>query len=307
MTHEWPLIAFTLMSQMAVGAFLLLKAIHFFARRASGTLDADRMMDRALLAIGPVLFAGMIFSLFHLGDPLNAAKAFNNIGSSWLSREILMFTLFVIMGGVFAVLQWRKIGSYRFRGIFAWIAAILGLGLIYCMAKVYLLRTVPTWNLWITTAGFFNTAFLLGAMALGVAYLISPSRLKTGVPDPASPVPWEGLLRGPSRGLAVFSIVLLCVQSLLISLRIFRLATGEAAAREGLSRIMDTFGPILAFRCVLIFAGILMLSYFLKKSVRRPDRNPLLIRLACTAFVLVLASEVLGRFLFYASYQSVGL
>jgi len=47
---------------------LILGIVHFFAARQWGEAEADRLSDRALLAIGPVLVLGTIASLFHLGN-----------------------------------------------------------------------------------------------------------------------------------------------------------------------------------------------------------------------------------------------
>jgi DMSO reductase anchor subunit len=47
-----------------------------------------------------------------------------------------------------------------------WVTFLLGLGLIYCMAKIYQLRTMPVWNTWRTMAGFFITSILLGCLAM---------------------------------------------------------------------------------------------------------------------------------------------
>ena len=109
--REWALITFTILAQMSVGSFIVLGAIHYFVVQKSGTKQADELSDRALLAIGPVLALGMAASLLHLGNPLNAYKAVTNLGSSWLSREILFGVLFAVVGALFALMQWRKISS----------------------------------------------------------------------------------------------------------------------------------------------------------------------------------------------------
>jgi DMSO reductase anchor subunit len=46
------------------------------------------------------------------------------------------------------------------------VTSLLGVGLIYSMAKVYQLRTMPSWNTWRTMAGFFITALLLGQLLM---------------------------------------------------------------------------------------------------------------------------------------------
>ena len=74
---------------------------------------------------------------------------------SWLSREILFFGLFGIGWLVGFVLPEMK-----------WITSLLGVALIYSMAKVYQLRTMPVWNTWRTMAGFFITSALLGQLLM---------------------------------------------------------------------------------------------------------------------------------------------
>jgi anaerobic dimethyl sulfoxide reductase subunit C (anchor subunit) len=134
-TQEWALILFTILAQMAVGSFLVLGVLHAYARRQAGEAAAERLSDRALLALGPVMVLALIASLFHLGSPLNAPRAVLNLGSSWLSREIFMGVLFTVSGGLFALMQWRKIASSSLRNITAWIAAIVGLGFIFSMSQ----------------------------------------------------------------------------------------------------------------------------------------------------------------------------
>jgi anaerobic dimethyl sulfoxide reductase subunit C (anchor subunit) len=53
--RDWALITFTILVQMSVGSFLVLGVVHFYATRKAGMEEADRMSDRALLAIVPVL------------------------------------------------------------------------------------------------------------------------------------------------------------------------------------------------------------------------------------------------------------
>ncbi len=110
-TQEWALVIFTILMQMAVGSFLVLGIVYFFASRKHGAEEANRLSDRALWAIGPVLALGMLASLFHLGTPLKAYTAVSNFGSSWISSEILFTVIFLVLGGIFAIMQWRKIGT----------------------------------------------------------------------------------------------------------------------------------------------------------------------------------------------------
>ena len=144
------LITFTILTQMSVGAFLVLGLVHFFVARKAGMEQADRMSDRALLAIGPVIVLAMIASLFHLGNPINAPRAVTNLASSWLSREVFFTVLFVVLGGAFALMQWRKVASFTVRNVIAWVATVIGLVAVFSMSQIYMLETQPAWNSWAT-------------------------------------------------------------------------------------------------------------------------------------------------------------
>lgn len=82
---DWALVVFTILAQMSVGSFWVLGFVHFFSVRKAGQEEADRLSDRALLVVGPLLVLALVASLLHLGDPLNAFRAVSNVGSSWLS------------------------------------------------------------------------------------------------------------------------------------------------------------------------------------------------------------------------------
>jgi DMSO reductase anchor subunit len=46
--------------------------------------------------------------------------------------------------------------------------AILGVGMVYCMGQVYLLRAVPAWNNWHTPLAFFLSAIVLGTLGMNL-------------------------------------------------------------------------------------------------------------------------------------------
>ena len=98
--REFALITFSILAQLSVGSFLVLGVVHFFALRKAGEAEADRLSDRALIAIWLTLLLGLAASLFHLGNPLNAWRAVGNLGTSWLSREIASGVVFAALGGL---------------------------------------------------------------------------------------------------------------------------------------------------------------------------------------------------------------
>lgn len=303
--HEWALVAFTILSQMSVGTFLVLGIVHFFARRRAGIEAAEQLSDIALLAIGPVIILAFVASLFHLGNPLNAYRAVASLGSSWLSREILSGILFAAVGGLFALMQWRKIGSETLRSVIAWIAALIGLFFVYAMAQVYMMRTVPTWNTWYTPASFFTTTFLLGAVAVGAAFVASYAYL--GRKEPEEAAAQSELLRQTLYWIAIASIVMLGVEFVIIPAYLAFQYAGEASAIAALRALVGEYGTLFILRLVLVFVGAGLLAVALVRNTLKAGSERSLAGLAYAAFALVLVSEVTGRFLFYATYTRMGL
>ena len=140
---EMPLVAFTLLVQMAVGVFWA----------AQWMVDSLPLIP--YLLIGVCLGLGGFFSFAHLGAKRNAWRTPFHLKKSWLSREILFVGLFGAGWLAGFVLPEMK-----------WVTSLLGIGLVYSMAKVYRLHTMPAWDTWRTTAGFFITSALLGQLLM---------------------------------------------------------------------------------------------------------------------------------------------
>lgn len=302
-TREWALVAFTILAQMSVGSFLVLGAVHFLAKRKAGEAEADRLSDRALLAIGPVLILGMIASLFHLENPANAYRAVMNVGSSWLSREILFGILFAAVGFLFAIMQWRKLASPAVRIAVAGVAALIGVALVYSMARVYMLPNQPSWNSAATPLSFFATTLLLGALAMGAAFSVNYTYLKARR-QPALQTQSD-LLRDALRWIALASIVLLGFQMVVISADLVNQSAGDAAAT--VAKIGEEYGAIFVLRVALVFLGAGVFAFFLYKNAASAAKEQVLANLVYGAFALVLVAEVLGRFLFYATHIGIGI
>ena len=306
--REWALILYTILTQLSVGAFIIIGVVHFFAERKAGIVEADRMSDRALLAIGPLLVLAMIASLFHLGTPANAYRAISNVGSSWLSREILFTVLFLVVGGVFALMQWRKVSTPQVRNAIAVLAAVIGVVLVYSMSRVYMIRTVPVWDNLATPISFFTTTFLLGALAVGLAYVVNYSYMqRRGEAECGDTGVQCELLRTAMRGLAIAAILLVGIHLVIVPAHLAYLSGGPQAAQESASIISEDYGVLLILRLVLVFLGAAVLGSFIYQNASSPGRERFIGNLALVAFALVLVGEVVGRFIFYASEVSLGI
>ena len=149
---ERSLVVFTILSQMTIGTFWLL-----------GILNGLSALN--LLILTAVMLTALAASFLHLGSPICAWRAFSGWRSSWLSREVLCAASFTGLLGGLTLATWLPIGP---AGAGLWLAALCGLALLISMMQVYRLRTIPVWNQWQTTASFFITTLLLGALLCGV-------------------------------------------------------------------------------------------------------------------------------------------
>jgi anaerobic dimethyl sulfoxide reductase subunit B (iron-sulfur subunit) len=157
--EEVPLVAFTLLAQMSAGmaAAAVFSHISFLH----------------LLAIGFLLGLGGLISFLHLGTKKNAWRAIMHLQKSWLSREILMVSLFGASWLVSLAENW-----FLKTDTFLPVTAIAGLGLVYSMAQVYRFKAAPAWNTWRTNATFFLSTASLGlagiAFGVGMAEVAIP-------------------------------------------------------------------------------------------------------------------------------------
>lgn len=190
--REWSLVSFTLLSQLAVGLFWAVG----LATCHGGPAWFFPIVP--YLVVGSLGLAAALTSLLHLGSPWNAWRAVRNLRSSWLSREILFLGL---LGGGWAVMGLLYIpgsseppvtalsaGSISGHAVLTGAVALTGAGFIYSMARVYRLRTVPTWSTGLTTADFFLTAGALGG-------LVGALLLAATTPDAAGAARWS--MRAP--------------------------------------------------------------------------------------------------------------
>jgi anaerobic dimethyl sulfoxide reductase subunit C len=281
---ERPLVVFTILASTAVGAFLALGLVYLQLTRLEGAAAMDQLLDGALMLIGPLMVLSLIASLYHLGSPQNAWLALSNLRRSWLSREVLFALLFTGFGGMFALAHWLGLGETPARALFA-VAAICGLALIYCMGRVYMLRTAPAWNSWLTLASFFTAGFLLGSLGLGTA-LAAQSLVGAGGSQSlfATAFTWLGGL----------IILFLLIEFVLIPFTIARLAAQDTGRLINLP-----LGQVYLLRVGPLMMGVALAGvvFFSPGAFDRWGAF-LMVAIACG---LALFSEVFGRILFYES------
>ena len=300
-TREWALLIFTILGQIAAGSLLVLMIVRTYAVRTAGVDQTDRFTDGPLYIIVPIMGLALLSSLFHLGSPLNIAKAIPNLGTSWLSREVVIAVSFLIIAGVYTLLQWRKIGGETLRTVIGWIAALVGIFQVYGMAMVYMIRTQPAWNTVATPVNFLTTALLLGVVTIAAALVVNYGRLKKDTEKQLVS------LRVSLQGLAIASIVLVGVELLVMPLYMAYLSSQGTAALESLNMITSSFGTMLAIRLFLVFVGAGILAAYLYHNASTIGKENTLFTMVYSALFLVLVSEVMGRYIFYATHVRIGL
>jgi anaerobic dimethyl sulfoxide reductase subunit C (anchor subunit) len=92
--HELPLVFFTVFTQSAVGAFILL-----LIGGALGQIDARRRAT-GLFAMMCLFGLGVVIGIFHIGQPLRALNMLFRIGHSPMSNEIVLSAAFAALGGL---------------------------------------------------------------------------------------------------------------------------------------------------------------------------------------------------------------
>lgn len=158
---EVPLICFTVFAPAAAGASL-------FALLLGG--------GWALAAVVVLMVtAGMLASIAHLARPLRAPRSLAHLGSSWLSREILVVSAFWALAVLWLVCELGGAGAFggaagaAARG-FHVAAVVFGAVLLWVIARAYRVHGQPAWDgsdtFWELVAGALGSG---GTVAAAVA------------------------------------------------------------------------------------------------------------------------------------------
>jgi len=282
---SWSLILFTLVVQACVGAMVWLEFVRLVPAGQHATEQPDTIRATTMLGVTVGIGAAILISIFHLGSPTKALFALSNLGSSWLSREILLLLLF---GGgvVLATFMWRRgWGSESSRILLSRTSAVLGLVLVFVMARLYMLPTAPSWNNAATPISFFAASFVLG----GAVVLASMMYGRSATQPPAN-----------VRTIILWALVIcLGVEIALIPIQAGVLYDHPMVIDHGIRFAL--LNTLMVVRILSVVVALLLLTKSLRGSLKQPGRWML------PTIVLILLAEVVGRYIFYAFYYSVGV
>jgi formate dehydrogenase iron-sulfur subunit len=148
---HWPLVWMLVLTQTGSGLFVSNWLTSVFKPQIFAT---------SRIALGSIglafLISGLTASVFHLGRPLGAWRAFLGLRRSWMSREIVAFALFTF----------AACASFSSRRPALTVAtAWLGLFSVFCSAMIYVDTRRASWAASLTFPKFFGTTLLLGSAA----------------------------------------------------------------------------------------------------------------------------------------------
>lgn len=253
---HWPLVVMLVLTQLSVGALATIWLVQLFGRSPQLKLAAAI----SLLVGGVALGA----STMHLGRPAFAYRAVRMWKRSWLSREVLMFSGFSAVAGLYAGTLWFSFPGSKALGV---MTVLMGMGGITASAWIYRVKARPAWNSKYTVAEFFLTGAVLGPLLVGA----------TGV--------------ALGRALILASAIAAGAQLLNQAVKFLWMTASHTFELQASARLLST---VLASRYLL--RGILLVTGAI--VIPLLSGNPILLTLA---FLLALAGEILGRFLFFVS------
>ncbi len=155
---HWPLVWMLTLTRLSAGAFALLPFVAVLAQ--------------PLLALGALVSGalGLAVATLQLGKPLKASRSFLGLRQSWLSREIVVFGLFLALAFLTTTthsFSSRSAGSIL-NGL-TWTAALIGLLGVFCSAMVYHDTRPVFWRGVRSIGRFFGTTAVLGLAAAWLA------------------------------------------------------------------------------------------------------------------------------------------
>lgn len=274
---EWmSLVLFTVLAEAAVG-LVAVYGLYGLTAAAREQSDAYGRLGRAVyLTAGGTTVVAMLISLSHLGWPLFAPRALMGMGSSPLSWEVLLTSLFA---AATLVLWWL---SRRSGSVAPWLTgacALLGIAATYFSGRIYALPAIPANANAFPVALFLATALVTGAAVLLLLLAVTEA-------GKALAPAWLSNLSLLTLG----GVVLAAVVSWTYT------SAAAAGAPEAQAQAAHYTGSSL--HLIRLVAGLLLPGAVLAWMARRPRH---IAAASLLVAAVLLGGEIAGRFLFFDS------
>ena len=237
-----------------------------------------------LLLLG---IAGLI-SLLHLGSPVNVANSINNYVGSWISKEILSLGFLVLSVLILFLIRWLFPTSNLLINIMLLLTAFFGVLFIYSMSRIYLIETVPSWNIWFTPVSFFSTVILFALLSL---FFVKLQGMDV----------WANMIS--FKSVILLLIIFLMIQIVFNAFHQFNISGMGGGGIENVSFTKGLYFGLFIARTILLFVLVISLIYvYLNFS----KINSVSI-FGISFLLIVVLQEFIGRFMFYQSYFRIGV
>jgi len=294
------LIFMTVLTQLAAGGFLILWLGDLLASFFNFLKPLKDFLAFGAAGMLVVAMIALAASVFHLGRPLFAYKALKMWRRSWLSREVLAFTVFSFVGGFYACyLLGAQVfhfpASDWFRSLLGSFVAFSGMVGVYASAKIYMVPARPAWNTVRTPLRFFLTGFILGPLFTLFVYSIYLII--------NSPVTIAPALLGPiSLWLMTASIAAFLQLGILLSRLFYFREEGEPELNDSTFLLASRFRiHFLSRMGVLVLGNFILPLWLFYLMMSSSLSTTLFLSFVSASFLLSLVGEFLGRYLFFVT------
>lgn len=258
---HWPLVFMLVLTQLSVGAFGVLSIREL--------LKCSAISPSILVAEFVLAVTSLGTATLHLGRPIYAWRALRGLRRSWLSREVLVLSIFAAFAGLYTA---AVLFGLPLRVLAATAAMVVGgLGVI-CSARIYMVPARPAWSSRWTVSEFAGTGCLLGPLFVRAAE--AAVRIEAG----DRWLVWVAILGAGLQLATQFAKFLWLARSDVFELRASALLLSGKLRNAFLTRLLLLIGV----------AATLPLEAHSPGAV-------------VTVFVVALAGECLGRWLFFVS------
>lgn len=290
-SNEWPLVFFTILSQLSVGILFAAFALSFFLKDTDAPALAELKRILILVALGSIGVA-LIISFLHLASPQHAIYAITNPGSSWLSREILLAIMY-FLSLLICFTSWQYDIPHRSMFEYFFLASLLtGVILVWAMASVYMIPTVPLWNSPSTPVAFFNTALMMGSGVLIVLVISLASR--------NAELPEIRTMQSTLFYMIALAVFVFLLNKMMLQPTISAVPGGFAAP------VVSSWWKTAQY--IFLAAGFTILVYwFARHATALPGERIIAGYFVYGAVLLLFFAELAGRYVFYATYYRIGI
>jgi len=175
---HFPLVIMLALTQLSVGAFILNLLAHAIMGPAG-----DRRLEITNAIFALLLGNGALgAATLHLGRPKFAFRAFLGLRRSWMSREIIAFSLFAGLAAGFAGSFFVPQVSAGIRAALGYATAAAGALGVFCSVMIYAATRRPHWRGSVTGFKFGLSSLVLGAATVLMISMASSLAGLLGLP-----------------------------------------------------------------------------------------------------------------------------